>query len=136
MGTMVGSELEITELRLGLPGGTKISKETDSEMDQRNEKKRVFSETEEQDSGTKGSHKSTAVGWPPVCSYRKRSIGSEKECMEAHDHHASYSKRRLVKISKDGVPFLRKIDVGHFKDYFDLLAAIENLFACSTLGNS
>ncbi|KAJ8452022.1 hypothetical protein Cgig2_016603 [Carnegiea gigantea] len=135
MGTLVGSELEITELRLGLPGGTKTSRETDSERDQKNERKRVFLETEQQGAGTKGSHKSMAVGWPPVCSYRKRSIGSEKECMEAHGGHGSYSKR-LVKISKDGVPILRKIDVGDFKDYFDLAAAVEKLFACSTLGEA
>lgn len=124
------SEHEITELRLGLPGGT-ITRPTSCDQEEiKNEKKRVFSELG-QGGGRGGgrnekvavaSNKTAAVGWPPVCSYRRRSIGSEKECMEAS--------KRLIKISMDGVPFLRKIDVSYYQEYYELVAAVEKLFGC------
>ncbi|KAL9232050.1 hypothetical protein vseg_007198 [Gypsophila vaccaria] len=100
----VGFELEITELRLGLPGRTRRS---------------------DREHGEKGNN---VVGWPPVCSYRRMSIGSEKECI----FEETLSKK-LVKISMDGVPFLRKIDVSCFQEYSHFVAAFEKLFGCSGL---
>lgn len=119
----LGFEHEITELRLGLPGGTRPSCDQSGEI--KNEKKRVFSDTEKVAVAVAvvASNKVPAVGWPPVCSYRRRSIGSEKECMEAS--------KRLIKISMDGVPFLRKIDVNCYQEYSELVSAVENLFTCS-----
>ncbi|XP_021736600.1 auxin-induced protein IAA6-like [Chenopodium quinoa] len=119
-----GFEHEITELRLGLPGGTRVSCDKQGEV-KSNEKKRVYSELGggRTEKVAVASNKSPAVGWPPVCSYRRRSIGSEKECQEAS--------KRLIKISMDGVPFLRKIDVNCYQQYSDLVAAVENLFSCS-----
>lgn len=119
-------EHEITELRLGLPGGTRPSCD---QGEIKNEKKRVLSELgggcarSPTNKVAMASNKSQAVGWPPVCSYRRKSIGNEKECLEAS--------KRLVKISMDGVPFLRKIDVSCYQEYADLVAAVENLFTCS-----
>ncbi|XP_016169282.1 auxin-induced protein 22C [Arachis ipaensis] len=98
-----GLGLEITELRLGLPGG-----------DSSASKKRVFSEI---DGGENGSsterNKNAVVGWPPVCSYRKKKTSS----------------KMYVKVSMDGAPFLRKIDLAMHKDYSDLAFALDNLFA-------
>ncbi|KAI3803420.1 hypothetical protein L1987_31571 [Smallanthus sonchifolius] len=106
--------LEITELRLGLPGGG---------GGERKEKKRVFLDTvgggdQEVDfsgNGGGGKHRNmeVAVGWPPVCSYRKRSNNIMK---------------MYVKVSMDGAPFLRKIDINGFKGYSDFIMALENLF--------
>lgn len=105
MGTE-GLGLEITELRLGLPGGG----------GERKEKKRVFLDILGGDSGDgagdgKNRNIGVAVGWPPVCSYRKRTII-----------------KMYVKVSMDGAPFLRKIDVNGYKGYSDFVRALENLF--------
>ncbi|GAB4842025.1 Auxin-induced protein aux22 [Ancistrocladus abbreviatus] len=133
-GLGLGLGLEITELRLGLPGaGTSMSCEVE-----KNEKKRVFSEIGggyKGDSGggdpkTQSCKKSTqaAVGWPPVCSYRKRTgVGHETSTCRAHNY---------TKVSMDGAPFLRKIDVGSHEGYEDLVAAFEKLFGCYGIGEA
>ncbi|KAJ6715252.1 AUXIN-RESPONSIVE PROTEIN IAA6 [Salix viminalis] len=106
--------LEITELRLGLPG---------SENGPKNEKKRVFSEWAGEENSTaddrKIQTKSQVVGWPPVCSYRKKNSFNEKD-----GHQTS---KFYVKVSMDGAPFLRKVDLGLHKEYSDLLVALEKI---------
>ena len=111
-----GLGLEITELRLGLPGGEPADK---------NEKKRLFSEIDGGDDDDQNSSsgdrkmqtKSQVVGWPPVCSYRKKNSLNEASKM-------------YVKVSMDGAPFLRKIDLGMHKGYPELAMALEKLFDC------
>ncbi|XP_024971294.1 auxin-induced protein IAA6-like isoform X1 [Cynara cardunculus var. scolymus] len=99
-----GLGLEITELRLGLPGGG----------GERSEKKRRVV------CGGGGGGKNrdmdvVVVGWPPVCLYRKKSIQVRK---------------MYVKVSMDGEPILRKVDLSCFQGYCDLGMALENLFHC------
>lgn len=112
--------LEITELRLGLPGvdGPK------------NEKKRVFSEVSGEASSATGDQKietkTLVVGWPPICSYRKKNSFNEKDRIE--------TSKMYVKVGMDGAPFLRKIDLGMHKEYSDLAIALEKLFDCFGIG--
>ncbi|KAH7867385.1 hypothetical protein Vadar_032782 [Vaccinium darrowii] len=98
-----GLGLEITELRLGLPGANPSSGE-------KNEKKRVFSEI---------SDVKEVVGWPPVRSYRRKNSFNGAEATKMY-----------VKVSMDGAPFLRKIDLGNHKGYDELALALEKLFGC------
>lgn len=115
----LGFELEITELRLGLPG--------DNYEKTNKNKKRVFS-CEMGPTGDGGAMRKKpvlVVGWPPVCSYRRRGIDV-----------ASGDNKKMVKISMDGVPFLRKVNLNDFVDYSHLLAAVDNLFECSTIGEA
>lgn len=56
-------------------------------------------------------YRTQIVGWPPVRSYRK------------NNNSVSY-----VKVSMDGAPYLRKIDLKTYKNYPELLKALENLF--------
>ncbi|KAK6124899.1 hypothetical protein DH2020_041360 [Rehmannia glutinosa] len=81
-----------TELRLGLPGGGGGGVE-------KNEKKRVFSDF----SGGE-ENKNPVVGWPPVCGYRRR--------------NSFNGIKMYVKVSMDGAPFLRKIDLSSHKWMF------------------
>ncbi|GMN37285.1 hypothetical protein TIFTF001_006690 [Ficus carica] len=123
-----GLGLEITELRLGLPGGDR----------ERNEKKRVFSEInigggdvvvgeeeEEHSADRKRGTKNQVVGWPPVCSYRRKNSFNNNE---------NEKEKVYVKVSMDGAPFLRKIDLSMHKGYSDLAMALENLFGCFGMG--
>ncbi|XP_015938212.1 auxin-induced protein AUX22-like [Arachis duranensis] len=123
-----GLGFEITELRLGLPGEPKSLVSTN-----KNEKKRMFSEIDdngekEKKSNTGGNLKTTeskaqVVGWPPVCSYRKKNSMNEATKM-------------YVKVSMDGAPFLRKIDLGMHKGYSELALALEKLFGCYGMGEA
>lgn len=37
----------------------------------------------------------------------------------------------LVKVSMDGAPYLRKIDLKFYNNYLDLLKALEAMFKCT-----
>ncbi|KAL2236453.1 auxin-induced protein 22D-like [Sesamum indicum] len=116
--------LKATELRLGLPGRdeseeqssscVKKNKRSSSEMD---------SSSEHQESGP-SAPKAQVVGWPPVRSYRKNVLQQQKK-------PESDGSGMFVKVSMDGAPYLRKIDLKCYKNYFDLLKALENMFKCT-----
>ncbi|KAI4372577.1 hypothetical protein MLD38_010790 [Melastoma candidum] len=75
--------------------------------------------------------KAQVVGWPPVRSYRKnimavppnKSEESEKACAA------------FVKVSVDGAPYLRKVDLKLYKSYRDLSDALAKMFSSFTIGN-
>lgn len=61
------------------------------------------------------------VGWPPVRSYRKNNLQPKKAEPEV-------ASGIYVKVSMDGAPYLRKIDLKVYKGYPELLKALENMF--------
>lgn len=60
------------------------------------------------------------VGWPPIRTYRKNALELKKKESECGGMY--------VKVSMDGAPYLRKIDLTVFKCYHELLMALENMF--------
>ncbi|RAL54580.1 hypothetical protein DM860_001708 [Cuscuta australis] len=117
--------LMATELRLGLPG-------TEGECDQETVStaksyKRAFQESEAEDCESKADaspvSKSQIVGWPPVRSYRKNSLRANKGGGGDGNQNGMY-----VKVSMDGAPYLRKIDLKMYKGYQELISALENMF--------
>ncbi|KAL3506030.1 hypothetical protein ACH5RR_031412 [Cinchona calisaya] len=121
--------LKATELRLGLPGIDESEKETASCT---KNNKRSLPDQLVEDSGKKGevdakhgdheaapAAKAQIVGWPPVRSYRKNSFQQKKTESETGFY---------VKVSMDGAPYLRKIDLKVYKGYSELLKALENMF--------
>ncbi|KAF2548464.1 hypothetical protein F2Q70_00023360 [Brassica cretica] len=130
-----GVEHEITELRLGLPG---------RDVTEKMMKKRGFTEMIMTSSGSNSDEsgvvsggdvekinespaaKSEVVGWPPVCSYRRKN-----NCKEAWTTKVGLG---YVKVSMDGVPYLRKIDLGSSQDYDDLAFALDKLFGVRGIG--
>ncbi|KAL6334339.1 hypothetical protein AAG906_014740 [Vitis piasezkii] len=124
--------LEITELRLGLPGHADSNHLAGVNAVERNEKKRVFSEMSGDSSATtcerKAQNKNQVVGWPPVCSYRRKNSFNDKDRTEAT--------KMYVKVSMDGAPFLRKIDLSSHQGYFNLVTAFEELFGCFGIGEA
>ncbi|KAH6823809.1 AUX/IAA transcriptional regulator family protein [Perilla frutescens var. hirtella] len=113
-----------TELRLGLPGREeseviKISnKRSCSEMDD------SCGLDHEQQKSVAPAPKAQVVGWPPVRSYRKNILQQQKK-------PDSDGSAMFVKVSMDGAPYLRKIDLKFYKNYLDLLKALENMFKCT-----
>lgn len=63
--------------------------------------------------------RSQIVGWPPVRSFRKNVVQPKKTEAETGN---------FVKVSMDGAPYLRKIDLKIYKGYQELLKALENMF--------
>ncbi|XP_061339042.1 auxin-induced protein 22B-like [Gastrolobium bilobum] len=112
-----------TELRLGLPGteektvaGVRTNKrpliETSKECGSKG------SNAQHVDSDSTPPSKAKIVGWPPIRSYRKNSL------QEAKAEVAGI----YVKVSMDGAPYLRKIDLRVYVGYTELLKALENMF--------
>ncbi|XWS31491.1 hypothetical protein CRYUN_Cryun23aG0080900 [Craigia yunnanensis] len=125
--------LKATELRLGLPGSDeperqstpsiRNNKRTSSEISEESRSKSSSGVTQagndnHQDSAPPA--KAQVVGWPPIRSYRKNCSQTKKNEVEGAGMY--------VKVSVDGAPYLRKIDLKVYRSYPELLKALENMF--------
>jgi len=121
-------EFKATELRLGLPGTEEKENKT-MNISVKNNKRQLPQTSEESVSISKVSNdqqvesssaappaKEKIVGWPPIRSYRKNSL-QEAEVGGI-----------FVKVSMDGAPYLRKIDLRIYGGYPELLKALETMF--------
>ncbi|GAB2294601.1 hypothetical protein Dimus_028800 [Dionaea muscipula] len=116
-----GLHLEDTELRLGLPG----TKGTGKEFLSSSRGSKRASEEGDSDAGRGDDQASLAakaqvVGWPPIRSYRRNSFQQKKAAEPAGGIY--------VKVSMDGAPYLRKIDLNVYNGYPGLLKALEDMF--------
>nr|XP_016486348.1 PREDICTED: auxin-induced protein 22D-like [Nicotiana tabacum] len=123
--------LKATELRLGLPGIDEPEKQSSSaSTSAKYSKKRTSSEMDNSSSGKENEQdsapapKAQVVGWPPVRSYRKNVLQIKKS--ESDNSSGMY-----LKVSMDGAPYLRKIDLKVYNSYPELLKALQNMFKCT-----
>ncbi|MCD7469286.1 Auxin-responsive protein iaa4 [Datura stramonium] len=120
--------LKATELRLGLPGTEEGSDQQILSNSKNN--KRALPQYEDDESisdyeaTTPSVAKAQIVGWPPVKSYRKNTLQVTTKKRDTHQDHCG----NYVKVSMDGAPFLRKIDLKLYKCYTELLKAMEKTF--------
>ncbi|KAJ8759461.1 hypothetical protein K2173_007008 [Erythroxylum novogranatense] len=133
--------LEATELRLGLPG-TNAQESPERHVSPFNSNKRSLPEMNEDSlgsgdkchrlNGIKGDletappTKAQVVGWPPIRSYRKNCVQAKKIEAEGTGIY--------VKVSMDGAPYLRKIDLNIYEGYPELLKALEDMFKFQVAG--
>lgn len=73
------------------------------------------------------------VGWPPIRSFRKNSLATTSKNNEEVDGKPSPG-ALFVKVSMDGAPYLRKVDLRTYTTYQELSAALEKMFSCFTIG--
>ncbi|KAE9612062.1 hypothetical protein Lal_00022221 [Lupinus albus] len=113
--------LKATELRLGLPGREENEQKT--KFGVRTNKRSLIETSEECGSNAPNVNndatppsKAKIVGWPPIRSYRKNSLQDPEVA------------RIYVKVSMDGAPYLRKIDLRVYGSYPQLLKVLENMF--------
>lgn len=80
--------------------------------------------------------KAQVVGWPPVRSFRKNVMAVQKD-NEGGDNKASSSSSNVafVKVSMDGAPYLRKVDLKLYNSYQELSDALGKMFSSFTIGN-
>ncbi|KAI4342696.1 hypothetical protein MLD38_027288 [Melastoma candidum] len=110
--------LEATELRLGLPG-------TDQTEPTTNKRSIHQTKEEDQEGGSKvASSKAQIVGWPPVRSFRKNSVQPKKNKAGTEAEASGI----YVKVSMDGAPYLRKINLNSYNGYDQLLVAVQSMF--------
>ena len=76
------------------------------------------------------------VGWPPVRSYRKNVLAVQKSGNHGGSEAEPLSPMAgaLVKVSMDGAPYLRKVDLKMYKSYQDLSDALGKMFSSFTIG--
>ncbi|KAL6847072.1 hypothetical protein ACP4OV_022925 [Aristida adscensionis] len=150
------ANLKATELRLGLPG-------TEEEEPQKAAAAATPPSTprgkKREGSGPEDAAKQTAppaakaqvVGWPPVRSYRKScfqqqasSAAKQSKPAPAKEEAAAAAVAAptagggamFVKVSMDGAPYLRKVDLKMYKGYRELREALEAMFLCFSGGGA
>ncbi|XP_022922244.1 auxin-induced protein 22D-like [Cucurbita moschata] len=146
---------EATELRLGLLPRTEQERESQSESAEQS-KSDSRSGSEYSISSTNPSSdaehlhcreihiidhpppaKAQVVGWPPVRSYLKNMIiEAEKKIQKEIMNKEVGSSGMYVKVSLDGAPYLRKIDLKLYQSYQQLLDVLEDMFNIKLGGNS
>ncbi|XP_071704515.1 auxin-responsive protein IAA14-like [Rutidosis leptorrhynchoides] len=143
--------LKETELCLGLPGGNNGNESSET---LKISGKRGFSETidlklnlqpNESSSSSKDNtttnhvikppSKAQVVGWPPVRNYRKNAIMAQKSNTTDELEKGAMG-AVFVKVSMDGAPYLRKVDLNMYKTYQELSDALAKMFSSfTTKGN-
>ncbi|CAI0432674.1 unnamed protein product [Linum tenue] len=143
MGCEKDLNLEATELRLGLPGSTASAEPPTPSNISSNNKRQLAdinpdsgfrsAAVSSSSSGDKKSDldqsappaKAQVVGWPPVRSFRRNVLQQQakKTATETESAGGNY-----VKVSMDGAPYLRKIDLKVYSGYPQLLKALEEMF--------
>ncbi|KAG9132723.1 hypothetical protein Leryth_014001 [Lithospermum erythrorhizon] len=143
---VVGLDLKDTELCLGLPGGESIktsgkrgfsetvdlklnlqtSDESNMDLKEKMKSSAAAKETANKDP-IKPPAKAQVVGWPPVRSFRKNVMAQKGNTEE--------SAATFVKVSMDGAPYLRKVDLKMYKTYQELADALAKMFSSFTMGN-
>eukprot|EP00252_Welwitschia_mirabilis_P021901 TRINITY_DN5753_c0_g1_i1.p1 TRINITY_DN5753_c0_g1~~TRINITY_DN5753_c0_g1_i1.p1 ORF type:complete len:310 (+),score=47.82 TRINITY_DN5753_c0_g1_i1:276-1205(+) len=77
--------------------------------------------------------KAQVVGWPPIRSFRRNSLAANPRPKDETEGKTG-SNALYVKVSMDGAPYLRKVDLKMYSRYQDLSAALGKMFSCFTIG--
>lgn len=73
------------------------------------------------------------VGWPPVRSYRKNILTSNSEKEKGGNEKGGVA---FVKVSMDGAPYLRKVDLKMYRGYKELKNALCKMFGSFGTGTT
>ncbi|MFS7924808.1 putative transcription factor interactor and regulator AUX-IAA family [Helianthus anomalus] len=83
--------------------------------------------------------KAQVVGWPPVRNYRKNVMAQKSNNEETEKVVAATagggSAAAFVKVSMDGAPYLRKVDLKLYESYQQLSDALAKMFSSFTMGD-
>ncbi|XP_048137579.1 auxin-induced protein AUX28-like isoform X2 [Rhodamnia argentea] len=77
--------------------------------------------------------KAQVVGWPPVRSFHKNMVAAQKSSTE-DTSSVGAGAASFVKVSMDGAPYLRKVDLKMYKSYQELSEALCKMFSSFTIG--
>uniref|UniRef100_A0A6M2EDH6 Auxin-responsive protein n=1 Tax=Populus davidiana TaxID=266767 RepID=A0A6M2EDH6_9ROSI len=163
-GTYSMMNFEETELRLGLPGGVSNGNDSEAAKsngkrgfsetvdlklnlstketgkDGSDQEKVVMKEkavAPRPNDPAKPPAKAQVVGWPPIRSFRKNVMAVQKNSNDEGEKASSSGATgaAFVKVSMDGAPYLRKVDLKLYKSYRELSDALGKMFSSFTIGN-
>ncbi|KAM0886119.1 hypothetical protein ACQ4PT_029891 [Festuca glaucescens] len=87
--------------------------------------------------GAPPAAKAQVVGWPPVRNYRKNTLAANAATKtKAETQGKSEAECCYVKVSMDGAPYLRKVDLKTYSSYENLSLELEKMFSCFITGKS
>ncbi|KAG6521207.1 hypothetical protein ZIOFF_018273 [Zingiber officinale] len=86
------------------------------------------------DSPVAPAAKAQVVGWPPIRSYRKNTMITNPSKVKDDADGIQGQGCLYVKVSMDGAPYLRKVDLKIYKNYKELSSALEKMFSGFTIG--
>ncbi|KAH7682495.1 AUX/IAA protein [Dioscorea alata] len=86
------------------------------------------------DRGMAPAPKAQVVGWPPIRSYRKNTMATNPSKNKDDAEGKQSAGCLYVKVSMDGAPYLRKVDLKMYCNYKELSSALEKMFSCFTIG--
>ncbi|XP_051142930.1 auxin-responsive protein IAA14-like [Andrographis paniculata] len=148
-GKSATEDFEETELRLGLPGGhgekfgngincsgKRVYREAvDLKLDLPAKEEMDFQKNTLPCSSrpTNPPAKAQVVGWPPVRSFRKNT-NTNTAMPPVKKSTEEDSGAALVKVSMDGAPYLRKVDLKMYTTYQELSDALGKMFSSFTMG--
>lgn len=148
---VVGLDHKDTELCLGMPGGgletdsvktggkrgfsetvdlklnLQISDESSMDLKETMKASAEAKEAAHNKDPVKPPAKAQVVGWPPVRAFRKNVMAQKGNNEE--------SAATFVKVSMDGAPYLRKVDLKMYKTYQELADALAKMFSSFTMSN-
>lgn len=78
-------------------------------------------------------NRAQVVGWPPIRSLHKNKLTTNLS-RNNDVKGKSESSCLYVKVSMDGAPYLRKVDLKTYCSYAELSSALEKMFSCFTIG--
>ncbi|XP_045796274.1 auxin-induced protein AUX28-like [Trifolium pratense] len=111
------------------------SKEASGEVDPNDKIKNLQKEKTLLPDPAKPPTKTQVVGWPPVRSYRKNMLAMQKSSTNFGDESEKNNAISFVKVSLDGAPYLRKVDLQMYKSYSQLSDSLGKMFSSFTIGN-
>lgn len=79
-------------------------------------------------------NRAQVVGWPPIRSFRKNTMASNLTKNNDEAEGKPGFGCLYVKVSMDGAPYLRKVDLKTYSNYRELSSALEKMFSCFTIG--
>ncbi|CAN1841237.1 Auxin-responsive protein IAA14 [Linum perenne] len=104
----------------------------------------VKAQKQDSSSSSKPPAKAQVVGWPPVRSYRKNVMAQKKSAdndvinggKSSSSSNGGNCSVAFVKVSMDGAPYLRKVDLKMYSSYNQLSLSLANMFSSFTsIGN-
>lgn len=79
-------------------------------------------------------NRAQVVGWPPIRSFRKNTLASTSVKNNEQTEEKTAAACNYVKVSMDGAPYLRKVDLQTYRNYMELSSALEKMFNCFISG--
>ncbi|KAI5326629.1 PREDICTED: auxin-responsive [Prunus dulcis] len=129
---------ETVDLKLNISSQDETADEDDQDqqlLELKKEKNAAAPAPGANDPSKPPASKAQVVGWPPVRSFRKNIVTVQKKSSDEGEKGNSNISAAFVKVSMDGAPYLRKVDLKLYKSYQELSTALGKMFSSFTIGN-